>query len=252
MPCSAAQSWPTLWDPMNCSPSGSSVCGILQAKILKWVAIPFSRRSSGPRDWTHVEPRSPALHADSTVWATSPICEAILNIFVFCFTVYICLFIYSVCTGGISLVAQVVKNLPAMQETWVQSLDREDPLEKGMATHSSILAWRIPWTEEPGRLQSTGSQRVGHNWATNTCSFHATSWTSSHICTDCIWTILWPETRVVFLNQLSLGRRDVWALSKDSRIIRRRLLWRLLLLKEPSLAKNKSNFFKVIKKWESR
>ena len=48
-------------------------------------------------------------------------------------------------------------------ETWVQSLDQEDPLEKGMATHSSILAWKIPWTEEPGRLQSMGWQRVGHN-----------------------------------------------------------------------------------------
>ena len=62
-----------------------------------------------------------------------------------------------------SLVAQLVKNPPAMQETWVRSLGWEDPLEKEMATHSSILAWRIPWTEEPGGLQSTGSQRVGHN-----------------------------------------------------------------------------------------
>ena len=59
--------------------------------------------------------------------------------------------------------ALMVKNLSAMQETWVQSLGQEDPLEKGMATHSSILAWSIPWTEEPGRLQSIGSQRVGHN-----------------------------------------------------------------------------------------
>ena len=61
------------------------------------------------------------------------------------------------------MVAQTAKNLPAMQETWVQSLGREDPLEEGMATHSSILAWRIPWTEEPGGLQSMGSQRVRHN-----------------------------------------------------------------------------------------
>ena len=59
--------------------------------------------------------------------------------------------------------AQTVKNLPAMQETCVQSLGGEDPLEKGMATHSSILAWRIPWREEPARLQSMGSQRVGHD-----------------------------------------------------------------------------------------
>ena len=62
-----------------------------------------------------------------------------------------------------SLVAQMVKRLPAMRETWVQSLGREDPLEKGKAAHSRILAWRIPWTEEPGGLQSTGSQRVGHD-----------------------------------------------------------------------------------------
>ena len=67
-----------------------------------------------------------------------------------------------------SAVVQTVKNLPAMQETWVPSLGQEDPLEKGMATHSSILAWRIPWTEELGRLQSMGSQRVVHDWATNT------------------------------------------------------------------------------------
>ena len=58
--------------------------------------------------------------------------------------------------------AQTAKNLLAMQEMWVQSLGWEDPLEKGKATNSSILAWRIPWTEEPGRLQSMGSQRVEH------------------------------------------------------------------------------------------
>ena len=64
--------------------------------------------------------------------------------------------------------AQWVKNRPAMQEmqeTWVRSLGQEDPLEEGMATHSSILAWRIPWTEDPGRLQSMGSQRFRHNWS---------------------------------------------------------------------------------------
>ena len=61
------------------------------------------------------------------------------------------------------LVAQMVKNLPVMQETGVLSLGSEDPLEKEMATHSNILAWRIPWTEEPRGLQSTGSQRVRHN-----------------------------------------------------------------------------------------
>ena len=69
------------------------------------------------------------------------------------------------------LVTQMVKNLPAVQETWVWSLGREDCLEKEMATHSSTLAWRIPWTEEPGGLQSTGLQRVGHDWMTNTFTF---------------------------------------------------------------------------------
>ena len=71
----------------------------------------------------------------------------------------------------ILLVAQTVKSLPAMQETWVQSLGREDLLEKEMATHSSILAWKILWTEESGGLQSTGSQRVRHDW-----------WTSLSLC----------------------------------------------------------------------
>ena len=64
-----------------------------------------------------------------------------------------------------SLVAQMVKNLPARQETRMQSLGREGPLEEEMATHTSVLAWRIPRTEEPGGLQSVGSQRVGHDWA---------------------------------------------------------------------------------------
>ena len=68
------------------------------------------------------------------------------------------------------MVAQVVKHLPAMGETLVGSLGQEDPLEKGMVTHSSFLAWRIPWTEEPGGLQSMGSKRVRHDRATNTFS----------------------------------------------------------------------------------
>ena len=61
------------------------------------------------------------------------------------------------------MLTQVVKNLPTMQETQVRSLGQEDPLEKGMATHSSVLAWRIPWIEEPGGMQSMGSQRVGQD-----------------------------------------------------------------------------------------
>ena len=77
--------------------------------------------------------------------------------------IYICrLYIY-----GASQVAQRLKHLPAMRETWVRSLGQEDPLEKEMATHTSILAWKIPWMEEHGGLQSRGSQRVGHDWATS-------------------------------------------------------------------------------------
>ena len=67
--------------------------------------------------------------------------------------------------------AQKIKRLPAMKETGAQSLGQEDPLEKGMATHSSILAWRIPWTEEPGGLQSMGLKRVRHDRVTNTYTF---------------------------------------------------------------------------------
>ena len=76
---------------------------------------------------------------------------------------HVCNHIYISLMRKSSLVAQTVKRLPTMRETWVRSLGQEDPLEKEMATHSSILAWTIPWTEEPGRLQSMGPQRVGHD-----------------------------------------------------------------------------------------
>ena len=72
--------------------------------------------------------------------------------------------VLNVCISWASLEAQLVKNLPAMQEIWVQFLGQEDPLEKKMATHSSIFAQRIPWTEEPGGPQSMGSQRVGQDY----------------------------------------------------------------------------------------
>ena len=80
-----------------------------------------------------------------------------------------------------SLVAQMVKNLPVMQEIWVQSQGWEGPLEKGMATHSSILAWRIQWTEEPGGLQSMRLQRVGHNWVTFTFALYI----YTYVCIRC-------------------------------------------------------------------
>ena len=87
--------------------------------------------------------------------------------FCVCVCVLSCFSCVWLCATRASLVGQRLKRLPAMWETWVQSLGWEDLLEKEMATHSNILAWRIPWMEEPGRLQSTGSQRVGHDWATS-------------------------------------------------------------------------------------
>ena len=90
---------------------------------------------------------------------------------IFSITMTCCKYLISIHLWHASQVALVVKNLPAKPgdiEMWVWSLGEEDPLEKEMATHSSILAWRIPWTEEPSGLQSMGSQRVGHDWVTNT------------------------------------------------------------------------------------
>ena len=83
------------------------------------------------------------------------------------------------------------------QETWVQSLGREDPLEEGMATHSSILAWRISRTEEPGGLQSMGSQRIGHDWATNTLTL-----------TLAIYNLIFP---LVLNLESSLGSPQVFS-----------------------------------------
>ena len=78
-------------------------------------------------------------------------------------SIYMCVYIHTYTYICIFPVARMVKHLPTMRETWVQSLGQEDLLEKEMATHSSILAWKIPWTEKPGSLQSMGSQRVGHD-----------------------------------------------------------------------------------------
>ena len=83
--------------------------------------------------------------------------------------------------SGVSLMAQVVKNLPAMWETQVQALGQEDPLERGMATHSTILALRIPWTEMPSGLQSMGSQRVRHDWVINTYLLYLL------LCNEYVW-----------------------------------------------------------------
>ena len=112
---------------MDCSLPGSSVHGIFQARVLEWGAIALGT-------------------AITTVITTDfKITSGHLA---------------HLCSLDGPLVAQRLKRLLTMWETWVRSLDRKDPLEKEKATHSSILAWRIPWTEEPGRLQSMGSQRV--------------------------------------------------------------------------------------------
>ena len=100
-----------------------------------WYWSELSFPSSGDLPHPRTEPRSPELQADTSMQRAS-------------------------------LVAQSLKRLPVLRETRVRSLGWEDPLEKEMATHSSTLAWKISWMEEPGRLQSMGSQRVRHNWAT--------------------------------------------------------------------------------------
>ena len=124
------------------------VHGILQARTLEWVAIPFSRGSSWPTQVSSIAGRF------FTIWATR---EAL----------YDPVYIYSF-PGGAS-----GKELVCQQETQelpVWPLGWEDPLEEERATHSSIRAWRIPWTEEPGRLQSIGLQRVGHDWSKSACT----------------------------------------------------------------------------------
>ena len=98
-----------------------------------------------------------------------------------------------------ALIVQTVKNLSAMQETQVHFLGWEDPLEKGMAIHSSILAWIIPWTEEPGRLQSMGSQRVGHDWANNIHT-HTHTHTVLALPTQFILWISFPIWKMTSLN----------------------------------------------------
>ena len=153
-----AQSCLMLWDPMDCSPPRFSIHGIFQARIQEWVAISFSRGSSWPRNRTQV---SCIAFRFFTTWATRRPCAA-----------YRTLIPQQGLNPRASLVAQMVKNPPAIQKTQVQFLGGEDPLEKGMATHSSILAWGILWTEEPGGLQSMGSQRIRHDWVTNTETEH--------------------------------------------------------------------------------
>ena len=128
----------TLCDPMDYSLTGSCARGILQVRILEWVAMPFSRAPSRPKDWT---------------------CGSHIS-----------------CLAGDFPGSSDGKASAYNAGDLVRSLGWEDPLEKEMATHSSILAWKIPWTEEPGRLQSIGLQRVEHDWATSLSLFTFMHW----------------------------------------------------------------------------
>ena len=146
------QSCPTLCDPIDGSPPGSPIPGILQARTLEWVAISFSNEWKWKvklKSLSHVRllatPWTAAYEAPQSMgfsrqeyWSGVPLPSLS--------------YAPTIPLIRASLVIQMVKILPAMLETRVWSLSQKDPLEKGMATHSSILAWRIPWTEEPGRL----------------------------------------------------------------------------------------------------
>ena len=157
------QSCPTLCDPRDGSPPGSPVPGILQARTLEWVASSFSNAWKWKvkvKSLSHVQllatPWTTAYQAPPAKWI-SHTHTCIPSVLAFPFRSPQCI-TYRV----------PVKNLPVMQETWAWPQGWEDPLVKGLATHSSLLAGRIPRTEERGGLQSIGSQRVGLYWATNT------------------------------------------------------------------------------------
>ena len=143
-----------------------TVYGIFQARILNWVAFPFSRGIFPTQGSNPGLPHCRRIlyqlsHQGSPrilEWVAHPMDLPDPGIEPGRWILY-------------QLSYQRAENLPTVQETWVRSLGREDPLEKGMKTHSSILGWEIPWTEEPGGLQSMGSQRVRHNWETNHFTF---------------------------------------------------------------------------------
>ena len=168
-------------NPVDCSLPGSSVHGIFQSRILEWVVMSFSSGSSltsfywlyfllGKHPW---EGRAPSetscqlILRDRKVLLKNIVQSILLNVL----TLWKDEFGSgsSVASGQDTafLVAQTIKHLPAMRETWVRSLGWEGPLERKMAIHSSTLAWKIQWTEKRGGLQSMGSQRVGHDWATS-------------------------------------------------------------------------------------
>ena len=166
---------PTLCDPIDSSPPGSPVPGILQATTLEWVAISFSNAwkwkvkvksvMSNPQRPHGLQPTR-LLHP----WvfpgkSTGVGCHCFLRHTDYLHTKNDEYLLYTDTRFGLPWWLKSLKNSPAMQQTQFWSLGWEDPLQMGTATHSSILACRIPWTEEPGELQSTGSQRVRQEWS---------------------------------------------------------------------------------------
>ena len=136
-----------------------------------------------------------------------------------------CLFRGTFYTCRASLVAQMVKHLPVKQETWVQSLGQEDPLEKEMATHSSTAAWKIPWMEETGRLQSMGSQRIGHDWATSLVHWFDTCKYARNISYSCIQKPRWESVMCLLLKKKKkLSLEDPEHLSWTS-LTQRKMQW---------------------------
>ena len=198
-------------DPMDCSLPGSSVHGISQAKILKWVAISFSRWSSQPRDWTCIS------CIVGRFFTTEPLGKPFYRYMCICICVYVymCILFFNwkktalQCCVGFCHTKNVIqpqlyiyhllpKPPPLTLSSSSRSLERARPgslslaegaaptsyftndcvyiLEKAMAPHSSALAWKIPWMEEPCRLQSMGSLRVRHDWATSLSLFTFMHW----------------------------------------------------------------------------
>ena len=161
MLCLVAQSCLTLCDPMDCSPPGSSVHGILQARTLEWVA------PRGVRPRLEGKPRTLLSSRVATRVSWSPLSglKGVQPPLPFGERTWDCSPGHAGKDGPHLAMTEGSCGFsrPATRETWVQSLGQEDPLEKEMATHSSSVAWRIPWTEEPGGLQSMVLQRVGHD-----------------------------------------------------------------------------------------
>ena len=150
-----AHSCPTLSNLVDCSLPGSSAHGIFQARVLEWGAIAFSKDPSENHQFSSSPQKGNGGKSSKT--------GSSLNGNQIRGHTLIFLLQFHDSSPRTSLVAQTVKRLPTMRETQVQSLGQEDPLQKGMATHSSTLAWKIPWVEEPGRLQSMGLQTVGYD-----------------------------------------------------------------------------------------